>query len=151
MGNNGRFDFLDPSFMHNNTNGTENLATTTSVNSMPDLCISEKLNAIKRPNSTDILLNDSIDQSNPEDSNSPLPNATSSPEFLSIPIVKGAMGFGFTIADSAYGQKVKKILDRQRCKNLNEGDILVTINDVTVRNMNHTEVVQVRWSRDYTN
>ena len=34
----------------------------------------------------------------------------------SIPITKGGMGFGFTIADSAHGQKVKKILDRPRCK-----------------------------------
>merc|ERR1719244_522148 len=53
------------------------------------------------------------------------------------------MGFGFTIADSAYGQKVKKILDRPRCKNLNEGDILVEINNHSVRNMSHGEVVQV--------
>lgn len=28
------------------------------------------------------------------------------PEFLTIEIVKGAAGFGFTIADSSYGQKV---------------------------------------------
>ena len=39
-------------------------------------------------------------------------------EFLTVQITKGAMGFGFTIADSAYGQKVKTILDRPRCKNL---------------------------------
>merc|ERR1719211_757894 len=53
------------------------------------------------------------------------------------------MGFGFTIADSAFGQKVKKILDRPRCKNLNEGDILVEINQSAVRAMSHNEVVQV--------
>jgi len=57
--------------------------------------------------------------------------------------VKGGMGFGFTIADSAFGQKVKKILDRPRCKNLNEGDILVEINQINVRHMSHSEVVQV--------
>ena len=62
---------------------------------------------------------------------------------VTIPIVKGGMGFGFTIADSAFGQKVKKILDRPRCKNLNEGDILVEINQSNVRNMSHNEVVQV--------
>jgi hypothetical protein len=67
------------------------------------------------------------------------------PEFLSIPIIKGITGFGFTIADSAHGQKVKKILDHDRCKNLMEGDILVNINDVNVRNMCHPEVVQVRF------
>jgi hypothetical protein len=59
-----RFDFLDSSFLpvHAAQNG-ENLTATASVNSMPDLCISEKLNvsaAIKRPSSTDILLSDSI-------------------------------------------------------------------------------------------
>jgi hypothetical protein len=62
---------------------------------------------------------------------------------LTIPIVKGGMGFGFTIADSAFGQKVKKILDRPRCKSLNEGDILVEINQINVRHMSHSEVVQV--------
>ena len=64
-------------------------------------------------------------------------------DLVTIPIVKGGMGFGFTIADSAGGQKVKKILDRPRCKNLNEGDILVEINTNNVRTMSHNEVVQV--------
>ena len=69
---------------------------------------------------------------------------TSKPsEFFTIPIVKGITGFGFTIADSAHGQKVKKILDRDRCKNLMENDVLVSINDINVRNMSHAEVVQV--------
>ena len=54
------------------------------------------------------------------------------------------MGFGFTIADSAYGQKVKTILDRPRCKNLQEGDILVDINGINMRVMSHADVVQVR-------
>ena len=53
------------------------------------------------------------------------------------------MGFGFTIADSAYGQKVKKILDRPRCKTLQEGDVLIEINGKSVRGMSHSEVVQV--------
>ena len=71
---NDRFEYLDPSFLpvHHNRNGLvpqqngENLASNVSVNSMPDLCISDKLNSIslaKRPNSTDILLNDSVDHS----------------------------------------------------------------------------------------
>ncbi|XP_059622680.1 membrane-associated guanylate kinase, WW and PDZ domain-containing protein 1 [Phlebotomus argentipes] len=67
----------------------------------------------------------------------------SEPEVHNISIVKGAMGFGFTIADSAYGQKVKKILDRQCCKNLQEGDILLAINSIGVKQMTHNEVVQV--------
>jgi len=57
------------------------------------------------------------------------------------------MGFGFTIADSAVGQKVKKILDRPRCKDLQEGDVLVEINLVNVKGMSHNDVVQV--SQDY--
>ncbi|XP_063994926.1 membrane-associated guanylate kinase, WW and PDZ domain-containing protein 1-like isoform X2 [Diachasmimorpha longicaudata] len=130
-----RFGFLESSFLpvHSHQNG-ENL-TTASVNSMPDLCISDKITTIKRPSSTDILLSDTTDFDDPKD--------LSKPEFLSISIVKGAMGFGFTIADSSHGQKVKKILDRHRCKNLMEGDILVNINDVNVRSMCHSEVVQV--------
>ncbi|XP_037918553.1 membrane-associated guanylate kinase, WW and PDZ domain-containing protein 1-like isoform X2 [Hermetia illucens] len=65
------------------------------------------------------------------------------PEILNISIIKGVMGFGFTIADSAYGQKVKKILDRNCCKNLQEGDILLEINNTSVKHMSHSEVVQV--------
>ncbi|XP_076261191.1 membrane associated guanylate kinase, WW and PDZ domain containing protein magi [Rhynchophorus ferrugineus] len=60
-----------------------------------------------------------------------------------VRIVKGNLGFGFTIADSACGQRVKKILDRQRCKNLMEGDILLEINDISLQNMSHDDVVQV--------
>lgn len=66
------------------------------------------------------------------------------PEILHISIVKGAaMGFGFTIADSAYGQKVKKILDSNCCKDLIEGDYLLAINNINVKHMSHSEVVQV--------
>ncbi|KAF4528667.1 hypothetical protein B566_EDAN017808 [Ephemera danica] len=119
-------------------NGSEDMVGS-SVKSMPHLCSSgmEKVKNLQRPSSTDILLNDSSDILDFNES------TLSKPEFLSISIVKGAMGFGFTIADSAYGQKVKKILDRQRCKNLMEGDILVDINNINVRNMCHSEVVQV--------
>lgn len=112
-----------------------------SVKSMPDLCSSEKIKNMQRPNSTDLLLEDST-RSEAEFFNDP-PAIPEKPEFLSISIVKGPMGFGFTIADSAYGQKVKKILDKLRCKNLMEGDILVKINSSNVRNMCHSEVVQV--------
>lgn len=66
------------------------------------------------------------------------------PEILTLSIVKGAaMGFGFTIADSAYGQKVKKILDSNCCTKLVEGDYLLAINNINVKHMSHGEVVQV--------
>lgn len=60
-----------------------------------------------------------------------------------VSIIKGNLGFGFTIADSACGQRVKKILDRQRCKDLMEGDILLEINGIPLQTMSHDEVVQV--------
>nr|XP_040234287.2 membrane-associated guanylate kinase, WW and PDZ domain-containing protein 1 [Anopheles coluzzii] len=65
------------------------------------------------------------------------------PEVLHINIVKSDNGFGFTITDSSYGQRVKKILDRQCCKNLQEGDVLLSINSIPVKDMSHNEVVQV--------
>ncbi|XP_055881306.1 membrane-associated guanylate kinase, WW and PDZ domain-containing protein 1-like isoform X5 [Biomphalaria glabrata] len=67
----------------------------------------------------------------------------SKPEILTIPIVKGPMGFGFTIADSPYGQRVKQILDQGRCKTLLEGDLLIQINSVMVRELPHQKTVQV--------
>lgn len=65
------------------------------------------------------------------------------PEILTISIIKGTLGFGFTIADSAYGQKVKEILDRDCCKNLQIGDYLLAINNISVLYMSHSAVVQV--------
>lgn len=91
-----------------------------SVKSLPDLYVERERGdknvmgsgipgSTERPSSTDLIL-----------------GPDTRPEYLTMSIVKGAMGFGFTIADSAYGQKVKKILDRQRCKNLMEV-IIITI------------------------
>lgn len=71
------------------------------------------------------------------------PNNQINKVIVNISIVKGSLGFGFTIADSACGQRVKKILDRQRCKNLQEGDVLIEINSINVQKMTHDEVVQV--------
>ena len=65
------------------------------------------------------------------------------PEVFTIPIVKGPMGFGFTIADSPYGQRVKQILDQARCKNLAEGDLLLQINHISVRDLPHQQTVLV--------
>ena len=104
------------------------------------------------------LGNDSLSEKNPltkiQSGSSVVPNESGSdtnninndqkPEILNITIAKGAvMGFGFTIADSAYGQKVKKILDSNCCTKLVEGDYLLAINNVNVKHMSHSEVVQV--------
>lgn len=69
--------------------------------------------------------------------------AAEKPEIMIISIMKGPQGFGFTIADSAYGQKVKEILDGNCCKNLQVGDYLLAINNTSVMYMSHSAVVQV--------
>ncbi|XP_043641547.1 membrane-associated guanylate kinase, WW and PDZ domain-containing protein 1 [Drosophila teissieri] len=65
------------------------------------------------------------------------------PEIYTFSIMKGSMGFGFTIADSACGQIVKKILDRNCCTQLMEGDVLLEINGMNVRNKPHFYVVEL--------
>lgn len=66
-------------------------------------------------------------------------------EEMYAPIVKGPKGFGFTIADDSQmnHQKVKQILDKERCCNLQENDILLEINGVDLRNLSHNQVVEV--------
>lgn len=109
--------------------------------SMPDLTSERHLQpAINRPGSADLLGDRFVDPSMLKHN---LSGGQELSDVMVIPITKGGMGFGFTIADSAYGQKVKKILDRPRCKSLQEGDILVAINNVSVRGMSHSEVVNV--------
>lgn len=62
---------------------------------------------------------------------------------LLLSLRRGTAGFGFTIADSVHGQKVKKVLDRSRCAGLREGDLLLEIGDNDVRHAPHQHVVQV--------
>uniref|UniRef100_F6PQQ3 Membrane associated guanylate kinase, WW and PDZ domain containing 2 n=1 Tax=Ornithorhynchus anatinus TaxID=9258 RepID=F6PQQ3_ORNAN len=64
-------------------------------------------------------------------------------ELLTLTIVKGTQGFGFTIADSPTGQRVKQILDIQGCPGLCEGDLIVQINQQNAHNLSHTEVVDI--------
>ena len=66
-------------------------------------------------------------------------------EEMYAPIVKGPKGFGFTIADDSQmnHQKVKQILDKERCVNLLENDILLEINGIQLRNYSHNQVVEV--------
>ena len=63
------------------------------------------------------------------------------PRYARVGIVKGGNGFGFTIADSPYGQRVKEIIDAGRCRGLQQGDLIVEINSKVVRNVDHTEIV----------
>ena len=66
-------------------------------------------------------------------------------EEMFAPIVKGFKGFGFTIADDAHmnHQKVKQILDKERCCNLSENDILLEINGIDLKSLSHNQVVEV--------
>lgn len=69
--------------------------------------------------------------------------AVAVPQFLRISIMKGTQGFGFTIADSLYGQRVRQVIDGQRCKSLAEGDLLLEVNRIGVKDMPHQQVVQL--------
>eukprot|EP00106_Octopus_bimaculoides_P007119 XP_014774561.1 PREDICTED: membrane-associated guanylate kinase, WW and PDZ domain-containing protein 1-like isoform X2 [Octopus bimaculoides] len=111
-----------------------------SLKSLPDLARSaadnnSNLSFAQRSHSGDVLNTD----------NTPdvlIPNSNK-PEILVVNIIRGATGFGFTIADSSYGQRVKQIFEKTRCKNLMEGDILLEINSTNVKDMAHADVVQV--------
>ncbi|CAG2168782.1 unnamed protein product, partial [Oppiella nova] len=62
-------------------------------------------------------------------------------DIISVTLTKGIQGFGFTISDAHSGQKVKKILDVDRCGALRQGDILMSINGCDLSDMSHLEVV----------
>lgn len=64
-------------------------------------------------------------------------------ELLSLTMVKGSEGFGFTIADSPTGQRVKQVLEAQGCPGLCEGDLMVEFNQQGLQGLNHNQVVQL--------
>ncbi|XP_073471814.1 membrane-associated guanylate kinase, WW and PDZ domain-containing protein 3 isoform X1 [Aquarana catesbeiana] len=70
-------------------------------------------------------------------------SGTSLPELVTVPLLKGPKGFGFAIADSAMGQKVKMILDSQWCPGLQKGDVIKEICHQNVQSLTHIQVVEV--------
>uniref|UniRef100_A0AAR2ILR4 Membrane-associated guanylate kinase, WW and PDZ domain-containing protein 1 n=1 Tax=Pygocentrus nattereri TaxID=42514 RepID=A0AAR2ILR4_PYGNA len=64
-------------------------------------------------------------------------------ELITVTMVKGADGFGFTIADSQGGQRVKQILEAQGCPGLCEGDLIVEVNQQPALTLSHTQVVEL--------
>ncbi|XP_062339679.1 membrane-associated guanylate kinase, WW and PDZ domain-containing protein 2a isoform X2 [Osmerus eperlanus] len=78
-----------------------------------------------------------------EDSVSMASSGATQAELLSLTMVKGAEGFGFTIADSSTGQRVKQVLEPQGCPGLCEGDLIVEINQQGVHGLTHTQVVEL--------
>nr|XP_023857056.1 membrane-associated guanylate kinase, WW and PDZ domain-containing protein 2-like isoform X1 [Salvelinus alpinus] len=66
-------------------------------------------------------------------------------ELLTVTIVKGAEGFGFTIADSSTGQCVKQVLEPgvQGGVGLSEGDLILEVNQQGVVGAGHGRVVEL--------
>ncbi|XP_063811471.1 membrane-associated guanylate kinase, WW and PDZ domain-containing protein 3 isoform X2 [Pseudophryne corroboree] len=78
-----------------------------------------------------------------QDQRTSMSSGNSQPELVTIPLLKGPKGFGFAIADSAMGQKVKMILDSQWCPGLQKGDVIKEIYHQNVQNLTHIQVVEV--------
>lgn len=121
--------------LENHPNSNMNFTSFNNPKSLPDLTRSVK-------SSSDNSLHGSGGSIHKENTPDVL---YSSPkvETLTMHIVRGEMGFGFTIADSAFGQRVKQILDKPRCMDLQESDILQEINGFNVKDMSHSQIVQV--------
>ncbi|XP_026218272.1 membrane-associated guanylate kinase, WW and PDZ domain-containing protein 2a isoform X2 [Anabas testudineus] len=79
----------------------------------------------------------------PPDSVSMASSGATQGEMLTLTMVKGMDGFGFTIADSATGQRVKQVLEPLGCPGLCEGDLIVEINKQPVQGFTHTQVVEL--------
>uniref|UniRef100_A0A669C1M3 Membrane-associated guanylate kinase, WW and PDZ domain-containing protein 2 n=1 Tax=Oreochromis niloticus TaxID=8128 RepID=A0A669C1M3_ORENI len=63
-------------------------------------------------------------------------------ELLTVTMVKGAEGFGFTIADSPTGQRVKQP-GSQGASGLVEGDLILEVNQQSVAAAGHGRVVEM--------
>ncbi|XP_075870919.1 membrane-associated guanylate kinase, WW and PDZ domain-containing protein 2 isoform X4 [Nelusetta ayraudi] len=66
-------------------------------------------------------------------------------ELLTVTMVKGSEGFGFTIADSPTGQRVKQVLEpgSQAAAGLIEGDLILEVNQQPVAAAGHGRVVEM--------
>lgn len=101
---------------------------------------------LEDPTNTEVITIVAVDGQNLDtmsDSNTYMSNLDyNMSDVLDLKIFKGDNGFGFTIADSLQGQKVKKILDSDICKNVVVGDILLSINNINVKQMTHSQVIE---------
>ncbi|XP_030061078.1 membrane-associated guanylate kinase, WW and PDZ domain-containing protein 1 isoform X16 [Microcaecilia unicolor] len=122
-------------------NGQENYDSPSSHSSKTG-----KVNGTKEPRPSspaDVSSNGS--HGYPNDTVSLASSIATQPELITVHIVKGPMGFGFTIADSpgGGGQRVKQIVDSPRCRGLKEGDLIVEVNKKNVQNLTHNQVVDL--------
>lgn len=84
------------------------------------------------------------EQSGPHGDNVSMASSGVAPaELLTVSMVKGDGGFGFTLVDSSAGQRVERVLEPQGCPGLVEGDLLLEINQQSVQGLNHTQVVDL--------
>uniref|UniRef100_A0A914GWI7 Uncharacterized protein n=1 Tax=Globodera rostochiensis TaxID=31243 RepID=A0A914GWI7_GLORO len=60
-----------------------------------------------------------------------------------VQLCKGSKGFGFTVYDDAFGQRVKSILHPDQCPNLLEGDTILEVDGRNVRALPHPQLVQM--------
>ncbi|XP_025908390.1 membrane-associated guanylate kinase, WW and PDZ domain-containing protein 1 [Nothoprocta perdicaria] len=122
-------------------NGQENYDSPSSHSSKTG-----KVNGTKeaRPSSPAEVSSNSS-HSYPNDTVSLASSIATQPELITVHIVKGPMGFGFTIADSpgGGGQRVKQIVDSPRCRGLKEGDLIVEVNKRNVQSLTHNQVVDM--------
>ncbi|XP_054994710.1 membrane-associated guanylate kinase, WW and PDZ domain-containing protein 3 isoform X3 [Sorex araneus] len=111
----------------------------------PQECKSGTVALDQNGKSGHILLSDRLNgPSDPSEQRASMASSGGSqPELVTIPLVKGPKGFGFAIADSPTGQKVKMILDSQWCQGLQKGDIIKEIYHQNVQNLTHLQVVEV--------
>ncbi|XP_077181195.1 membrane-associated guanylate kinase, WW and PDZ domain-containing protein 1 isoform X15 [Paroedura picta] len=105
-----------------------------------------KVNGMKEPRpSSPAEISSNGSHGYPNDTVSLASSIATQPELITVHIIKGPMGFGFTIADSpgGGGQRVKQIVDSPRCRGLKEGDLIVEVNKKNVQNLTHNQVVDM--------
>ncbi|XP_056660364.1 membrane-associated guanylate kinase, WW and PDZ domain-containing protein 1 isoform X16 [Monodelphis domestica] len=122
-------------------NGQENYDSPASHSSKTG-----KVNGMKEPRpSSPAEVSSNGSHGYPNDTVSLASSIATQPELITVHIVKGPMGFGFTIADSpgGGGQRVKQIVDSPRCRGLKEGDLIVEVNKKNVQNLTHNQVVDM--------
>ncbi|XP_032997185.1 membrane-associated guanylate kinase, WW and PDZ domain-containing protein 1 isoform X29 [Lacerta agilis] len=105
-----------------------------------------KVNGMKEPRpSSPAEVSSNGSHSYPNDTVSLASSIATQPELITVHIIKGPMGFGFTIADSpgGGGQRVKQIVDSPRCRGLKEGDLIVEVSKKNVQNLTHNQVVDM--------
>lgn len=64
-------------------------------------------------------------------------------EIITVGIIKGPLGFGFTLGECAEGHNVKQILDHPRCAQLREQDLILEVNGEKVKHYTHGDLVDV--------